>query len=633
MSCRTTAVGRFSIDLLKNLYPFTESQAMSIFHKLTREYADSEASEDSIETDYRRALTDLIRQIGNAEGIQESKKQRLFAKLNELRANDNDTKHKYAVGRITRTADLANALINTHISVTHRYQERLSKAQVEQNYKDLLKEFSNNRAVVIANAESVLRPSANIDGIPEDKATRYALGALASGLQCLDCGRFTGLSSIHICPSQPPAGREQAEAQSNDSEPLNRNIINPQIATLQLEPLDTLQLAPSLPIDYNITSSKSEPIIPMSMEEFQDRYDTARRLVLSGEPVPVIGYASEGDVTAGLSSRNGGNTFGIELEVDFPNELPPEDYDYYEEDDEDDEESDYNFNKRHLLAQDIYAEGVSLSPRVQRWHYIADSARPGGEYLDMVNGWICEYDRSVDPYRGNRGVEVKSQILYDEPATWENIRKISEKMQQHGAQPTPRTGMHINIGGAGFDSTNPRAHNRLLRLAEAYDDTLIRLAHNPASGSAHRGRSYCAPASIPPIGYESVSKARAYSNHYQAFNLAHLPSDGEPHKNSSRVEVRFWDAAVDLGRIQSAVAISTALVELAIRDQSPGQEKELAGSHIERFGSTKLEGDIWEASTLSFRNFTSLMELAGLKSEVHKQSLFYLFAESRWNRA
>lgn len=611
MSCRTTPAGRFSLDLLKNLYPFTDSQSMSIFHGLMSEYRESEASQDSVETGYQRSFFDLVMQIGNAEGVPESKKQRLFIKLNELRNSSVDNKHKYAVGRITRAADLANVLIETHLAVSYRYQDRLSKAQIRQNYIALLKEFTNNRAAILANSDNTPALVAGAEGIPQDKATRYALAALSTGGKCQDCGRFMGLPSLHTCPSEIPAGLDSIE----QAEPPNQ--------ILSQEPT----AANNLPIDYVPTSYKGEQVIPMGMEEFQNRYDIARRLILAGEPAPLIGYMSEGDVTAGLSRRNGGNTFGIELEVDFPNELSSNDSDY------DDEEYEHHFIQRYLLARDIYSDGVSLSPEVQRWHHVGDSSRPGGEYQDIVNGWICEYDRSVDPYNGNRGVEVKSQILYDEPATWENIRKISERMKAHGAQPTLRTGMHINIGGSGFSNTNPRAHNTLLRLAEAYDDTLIRLAHNPASGSLHRGRNFCSPASIPPAGYESISKARAYSNHYQAFNLAHLPSDGESHGNSSRVEVRFWDSAIDLGRIQSAVAISTALVELAIREQSPGQEKELAGSHVERFGAAKLEGSLWEESTLSFRNFVSLMELAGLKSEAHKQSFFYLFAESRWNKA
>lgn len=622
MSCRSTPSGRFSVDFLKNLYPFTDGQSMSIFHKLLKDYSDSEVDADTLGITYRRSFSDFIEQIGNSHSLVESKKQRLLGKLNELQMNVPDNKHKYAISKLIRSADMSNSLINTHLSVAHRYQDRLSESQVKQNYIDLLKEFSKNRPIILVNSD-LLPPLIAGNGIPGDKATQYALAAISAGARCSLCGRFIGLSSIHTCPAE-------SAAQTDTSSTISGVIYDeePNIAEAPI-------ISPYLPVDYNLTKINSEPVIPMSMEEFQDRYDTAKALLLAGAPVPRIPYSSEGDITSGLSRRNGGNTFGIELEVDFPNEYPSNSYDSAIDLDDgydDDYDREYSFVQRNLLARAIYLDGASLSPTIQKWHHVGDSSRPGGEYNDNINGWICEYDRTVDEYNGERGVEIKSQILYDEPKTWENIRKITENMQQHGAAPTSRTGMHINIGGAGFSNTNPGAHNGLLRLAEAYDDTLIRLAHNPASGSLHRGRRFCSPATVPPEGYQNISGARLYSNHYQAFNLAHLPSDGELHKRSSRVEVRFWDSAVDLGRIQSAVAISAALVELGIREQEAGQDKELAGSHVSRFGKSKLEGEVWEAATLSFRNFISLMEIAGLKSEAHKQSFFYLFAESRWNR-
>jgi hypothetical protein len=236
----------------------------------------------------------------------------------------------------------------------------------------------------------------------------------------------------------------------------------------------------------------------------------------------------------------------------------------------------------------------------------------------------------VDDQDGERGVEIKSQILYDEPQTWHNLEVICAVAQEMGAKATFRTGLHVNIGGSGFPTEDPSAHNALLRLVGAYDDTIVRLAHNPDSGQSHRGRGYCQYAHVPSDGFRDVATARAYSNHYQAFNLGHLPASGQRHRESSRIEVRVWDSTIDAGRIQSAVASSLALVKLALEEQKPGQDMERAGSHRNRFGTSKLTGEAWEESTGAFRRFLTLMRNAGLTSERHQYALTKMFAESRW---
>lgn len=624
MSCRTTPAGRLSVSFLKHRYGFTDSQSMSLFHASLRKFRGMDIPQEEVAASYLRSLEEIKGSI-NFSLLTANKKEHLLSKLGSLNGDQADS-YKYAISQLIRTADTAKAMIDTSVSLAHASQsQRMSLADTFKNYRALIDEYYQNRQA-INNSEDLLNQFDLLEGYPKDKATQYAINSLHSSRRCVTCGRFVGLTSIHACPE-------------NDSEPNsvnNTEARRPQIqvdysALNDIMGSRRIELSRSLrnyvePESVAVANRKeySEPVMPMSMEEFQERYDAARLRIQAGEKVPTIDFNSEGSVTGGLSRREGGNTFGIELEVDFPNEDP--EYGDYDDDGEP------SFYGRHNLAAELFRNGVTVSPHIQRWHYIGENDRPGGEYVDAINGWICEYDRSVDPYQGLRGVEVKSQILYDEPATWDNIKKISEAMERHKAKPTLRTGMHINIGGSEFPNTNPKAHNNLLKIASAYDDTLIRLAHNPASGNQHRGRGYCAPAYLPPEGYASISSARANSNHYQAFNLAHLPSDGENHRNCSRVEVRFWDGATDLGRIQSAVAISTALVELALRGQEPGQSTEIAGSHARRFGISKLEGSGWEEATLSFRKFISLMEIAGLKSESHKDAFFHLFTESRWTR-
>lgn len=617
MSCRTTPAGKFSVSFLKNSYGFTESQSMSLFHSILRKHRESNLSEEEASFSYDRSITDFSSMV-NRLPLTESKKERLSTKLRELSVSETESSHKFAITQLIRTGDTAKAMIDTSITLAHaRQNSRMSLEEAKQNFINLLLEYKDNKEYLEENPEECNLEQL-IEGYPQDKATVYAINAVNSGRRCIHCGRFVGAVTIHSCPL--PSNTENLPDES-EQRTLSQDGNSYSMAGVNPISGNAISYSPR-------TTRKggySEPVTPMSMEDFQDHYDAARARINSGLPVPVLPYSEDGYITAGIAQRNGGNTFGIELEVDFPFESNNNEDDYYDD-------SEPEFYSRHNLALELFNKGITISPSIQRWHFVGENDRPGGEYVDAVNGWICEFDRSVDPYEGARGVEIKSQILYDEPATWENIKKISESLSSHNARPTHRTGMHVNIGGSEFSNNNPTAHNSLLRLAASYDDVLIRLAHNPMSGKQHRGRSFCSSAYIPPEGYNSVGSARAHSNHYQAFNLGHLPSEGETHRASSRVEVRFWDGAIDLGRIQSAVAVSTALVELSLRNQEPYGEPQASGHHSRVFGTQKLEGENWEAATLSFRKFVTLMEIAGLKSETHKSALFHLFAESRWTR-
>lgn len=595
MSCSTTTLGKFSVSFLKNIYSLNDSQAKSMFHtnlRLQRTHGEISSDES-----YQRSLSDL-QNIVLTSNLSDAKKSRLNSKIQEIVQHSPNDSEKYAIVNLSINAEISKRLLDSYFSnlMVSNPGLGLTVEDMKENYSRLINEYFDNKEIINSRWDRIPKTTL-IDPMPQDRGTQYAVSTIYALNRCRLCGRFVNntVINLHDCP-------------------ISNNL------------QESLALSASLSAHIAPTRKEySEAVMPISMEEFQDRYDSAKQLILDGASLPTIPYTEDGFVTAGIASR-GNNTFGIELEVDFPSEEP--------EYDEWNDEYDYDsFSLRHLLTGALFREGVVISPHIQRWHYVGGQDRPGGEYREDPNGWVCEFDRSIDPYEGSRGVEIKSQILYDEKQTWENIAKISSAMQRFNAKATKRTGMHINIGGQEFSSETPKAHNNLLKLAAAYDDVLIRLAHNPESGIQHRGRGYCAPANLPPQGYESVSSARAYSNHYQAFNLGHLPGAGESHRASSRVEVRFWDGATDLGRIQAAVAVSAAFVELALRGQQPDQEEQIAGFSAARFGTRKLVREEWEQATLPFRKFMSLMEIAGLKSEAHKKSLFHLFAESRWYRA
>jgi hypothetical protein len=219
--------------------------------------------------------------------------------------------------------------------------------------------------------------------------------------------------------------------------------------------------------------------------------------------------------------------------------------------------------------------------------------------------------------------------LYDEPRTWENIAAICSAAAALGGKATMRTGMHVNVGGSKFDTTDPAEHNALLNMAAAYDDTLIRLAHNPASGPTHRGRHYCRYVEVPPGGFQTINHAQRSAGHYQALNMGHL-SVNSRHGRSSRIEMRMWDGTLDPGRIQTAVTTSLAMTHLALSGVQPGQGPERAGTHRNTYGPRKLEGQAWTDATESFRRFAALMVRAGAGNTHQLKALTKMFAESRW---
>ncbi|MGV8847029.1 amidoligase family protein [Tessaracoccus sp.] len=347
-----------------------------------------------------------------------------------------------------------------------------------------------------------------------------------------------------------------------------------------------------------------------SMEAFQTSWDQARVRADAGDTL--VPYMTE-DVTGGLGSRTTGRSFGIEIEIDFPD--------------------DTTYEAKNRVAQEIFDAGLSQAPVVRGWHWSGrgnDSRgrSMGGGYSDAPNRWAVEFDRSVDDVGGQRGCEVVSPILYDEPQTWANLSKICEIVERNGGRATPRTGLHINVGAADFNHTVGN-HNRLLRLSEAYEDVLIRLSHNPASGPNHRGRSYCGANVIPAEGYRRIRDAQLSNSHRSMINLDHVPAEGNPITNSTRVEIRAFDGTTDVGRIQTSVKLGLGLVAAAVRGEDIAQEPERAGTHLAANPRrARRTGEAWREDTASFRRFADQI----FSRDKDKNQLVSMFAASRWQR-
>lgn len=343
-----------------------------------------------------------------------------------------------------------------------------------------------------------------------------------------------------------------------------------------------------------------------NMDSFQSAWDEAKARINAGENA--LPYMTE-NATGGLGARVGGRSFGIEIEVDFPDSM--------------------TYEEKTLVAREMYEAGLARGPQVRPWHW---ANRGGGGYSDDPGSWAVEFDRTVDDVQGRRGCEIVSPILYDEPQTWENLKKVCEIVQRHGGRATPRTGLHINIGASDFDHTVEN-HNRLLGLSQAYEDQLVRVSHNPQSGPTHRGRTFCTPSQIPAGGYRRIRHAQIDNGHRSMVNLDHVPAEGDPIVASTRVEVRIFDGAVDPGRIQTNVKVALGLVNAATRGVEVPEQTEPAGTHRARNSGAngrarRLSGQEWVDDTATFRRFADTL----FSRDEDKRQLVHAFAATRWQR-
>ena len=596
MSCRNTPAGSLATTYAKRFFHLSDSQSTNLFHELTREYTLF-GSPTVTEESYTNILRDITGTIFDNRDIWQPGSSIL----------------ERAMARITRTvnagmpeAAIAYALINmgprairareatTFLLIETSSRTHFSLSEIAVEYKRLMDEYPR-----LTIPPTLL--DSRIPGLPTNKATLYAVDKLKGWIRCDNCGRgrYLGVNDL----------THGGCASDND---LTRNLVGASLHTIS-DPLDTIAEEETSPGGTKEDILKEENI-PWDMESFQSSYNKAKAILRAKNdyllPPNLELESIPGGITGGLGSRGTGNSFGVEIEVDFPSDI-------------------YPYNSRNELARRLYFEGITMYPQVAEWHHIGPN-RDGGNFTFGSKDWICEFDRTVDDVEGERGVEIKSQIMFDEPETWKNLRRICEIITELGGKPTLKTGLHVNVGGSKFPSSDPAVHNALLRLAATYDDTIVRLAHNPLSANGHRGRRYCQPVQVPPEGFFSINEAKVYANHYQAFNLNHLPDEGARHNRSSRIEVRVWDSTLDPVRIQTAITLSLALVEGAVNKVKPNAPEELAGAHRSLYGSNRLSGEAWEKSTESFRNLVSFTSKLGSISEWHKDSLTTLFASSRW---
>jgi hypothetical protein len=327
---------------------------------------------------------------------------------------------------------------------------------------------------------------------------------------------------------------------------------------------------------------------------FRGAYDQAVERAVRGEAV--IPYMLD-DATASLAARDGGRGFGLELEFDLPDSVARE--------------------GMKAIAGALYAAGLTGDDKQHSYHTMKNQGYRSGE-----NGglglWRLEKDGTV-------AGELVSPILYDEPATWENLRVAVEIIRSHGGTASARTGGHVHVSTHDYDHIVEN-YTSVLNHVIHHTDTLFRLAHNPEA-EGHRGLKHCQPNALPAEGYESIGPVRHRNRgHKSAVNMQGMKGSSKDH-----IELRLWDGSLDPAVIQSQVKVSLALVEAALRnamlDDLPNRGRpDPLGTHAQLFDDPAQDRTEW--GSLSFR---SLMDELFWRA-VDKEQLTALYAATRWVR-
>lgn len=232
-------------------------------------------------------------------------------------------------------------------------------------------------------------------------------------------------------------------------------------------------------------------------------------------------YVTDGGVLGGT-----GNTFGVELEMEFRG---GGDWD--------------------RVARDLQHEGLSQYGSRQGYH----ARSPMGL-------WMPTRDGSLD----GGGLEIVSPVMQDRPEDWEQLRRVLEIARFHGAIVNSRTGCHTNIGTGPMDSRG-FTWQRFARAAVAHEATLYRMGgadsetYRQGRGpGAHRGTSYASPMDrrLHFSGNSSIAHIRrAITNEHHSSMLNAT--------NNGRLEFRAPNGTLDERQVQAQVMVANSMLHQA----------------------------------------------------------------------
>ncbi|MGW5115240.1 amidoligase family protein [Streptomyces noursei] len=234
------------------------------------------------------------------------------------------------------------------------------------------------------------------------------------------------------------------------------------------------------------------------------------------------------------------------------------------------------------ITRDLKSAGLMQNSRIHSYH----AGRSEG-YSDRRDGWRMEWDSTVDG-------ELISPILFDTPATWEDLAKVLEILKKHGVTASPRAGGHIHVSTHNYDL---EGYLRLASMVEQFQDVLFRLASDPVRRN-HRGIDYTDPMIEPVARDSTLEKLKDRYGHRQLINYESVNED-RSQRVQDHVEFRMWDGTLDPAVIQARVKICLGMVAAAHQ-----------GVKLQREGGVELVGA--HASNLSGATDESFHELAQL---------------------
>lgn len=343
-------------------------------------------------------------------------------------------------------------------------------------------------------------------------------------------------------------------------------------------------------------------------QEYKDAITSGADINSLSYPVPYI----EENAFGGLARRGSKRGFGTEIEFSFPGDM---DYMIAEE-------------KLRAIGRDLHAAGLTASSR-QRGY----GATHGRYVAEHAGGWSFEQDGTTG-YRNEAisGGEIVSPVMFDEPETWINLKKVCEILKNHGAIASRGAGSHVHVGVGDYDH-RVENHNRLLQAYSENEDLLYRLSANPERGR-HRGRGYCAPNRVASTPYVSVNTVQGeQGSHGNALNLYNVTGRSKDH-----AEFRTFDSSLNPSVIQAQIGFAVYLAEGGLRADGstlPRENRTPLGSRVSANPDREpLTGEQWRESTKGIRRFIDRF-IPGVSEEDQSSNprirqMVALFAMTRW---
>jgi len=220
----------------------------------------------------------------------------------------------------------------------------------------------------------------------------------------------------------------------------------------------------------------------------------------------------------------------------------------------------------HAIARDLHAAGLASTPDQEGYH--------SGRRAEGM--WTVERDVTVTG-------EVVSPVLRDRPETWDQLQRVCEIMQRHGARVSARTGGHVHVGcdSANLDHDLGR-FRRIASFCGWAEDLIYRLAAGSGRGRRHRGAlnryHWCGP--MRSGQFEDVQSLQDLSHRVGASHSVGL-NYGNILDSRRTIEYRYFDSSLDPVRLQANIKLACWITRRAaeLPDSAIPSERVRLGTH------------------------------------------------------